>query len=203
MAIDVLLRGNTQLLGPEVMPPANATPAATSALPDRLGRYRIVGTLGSGGFGTVYRGRDDELQRDVAVKAPHRHRLARPEDAEAYLAEARTVASLDHPHIVPVFDLGRTDDGLCFVVSKFVEGGDLAQRIQEARPSFTESAALAAAVAEALHHAHTRGLVHRDVKPGNILVDPSGRAVPDGLRPGPPGRGPRQGRQRRWARRRT
>src|SRR5207248_2754760 len=80
-----------------------------------------------------------------------------------------------HPHVVPVFDVGRTDDGLCFVVSKFVEGSDLAKKAREARPSFAESAGLAAAVAEALHHAHTRGLVHRDIKPANILIGAAGR----------------------------
>ena len=173
-AIDALLRGNTELAGPGTAGPANAPAAVESECPARLGRYRIVGQLGAGGFGTVYRGYDDELRRDVAVKAPHRHRIATPEDAEAYLAEARTVAGLDHPHIVPVFDLGRSDDGLCFVVSRFIEGADLARRINEARPPFAGSAALTAAVAEALHHAHKRGLVHRDVKPANILIDRSG-----------------------------
>ena len=173
-ALDVLLRGNTLLGAPGTAGPVNAPGAVTSECPARLGRYRIVGTLGSGGFGTVYRGYDDELRRDVAVKAPHRHRIATPEDAEAYLAEARTVAGLDHPHIVPVFDLGRSDDGLCFVVSRFIEGGDLTRRINEARFPFAGSAALTAAVAEALHHAHKRGLVHRDVKPANILIDRAG-----------------------------
>ena len=172
--IDMLLRGNTELAGPRTAGPVNAPAAVESECPARLGRYRIVGKIGSGGFGTVYRGYDDDLRRDVAVKAPHRHRIATPADVEAYLAEARTVAGLDHPHIVPVFDLGRGDDGLCFVVSRFIEGGDLAQRIHEARPPFAASAALAAAVAEALHHAHKRGLVHRDVKPANILIDRAG-----------------------------
>ena len=101
--------------------------------------------------------------------------LAR-EDIEAYLTEARIVANLDHRHIVPVHDVGRTSDGLCFVVSKFIEGNDLASRIKEARPGFYESAALVATVAEALHYAHTRNLVHRDIKPANILIDASGNA---------------------------
>ena len=72
--------------------------------------------------------------------------------------------------------MGRTGDGLCFVVSKFIEGSDLATRIKEARPGSHESAALVATVAEALHYAHTRGLVHRDIKPANILIDASGKA---------------------------
>ena len=93
-----------------------------SDVPARLGRYRIVAQLGVGGFGVVYRGYDDDLRRDVAIKVPHRERLASAADAEAYLAEARVLAGLDHPGIVPVYDFGRTDDGLCYVVSKFVEG---------------------------------------------------------------------------------
>src|SRR5579871_2090932 len=150
--------------------------AETTAVPVRLGRYRITGVLGKGAFGVVYRGHDDDLRRDVAIKVPHRQRVAQPGDVEAYLAEARIVASLDHPHIVPVHDVGRTDDGCCFVVSKFIEGSDLARKLQEGRPAFPQAAELIATVAEALHHAHRRGLVHRDIKSGNILMDNHGKA---------------------------
>jgi serine/threonine protein kinase/formylglycine-generating enzyme required for sulfatase activity len=143
--------------------------------PPRLGSYRILAKLGEGGFGVVYRGYDDDLRREVAIKVPRRERVARPADVAAYLAEARVLASLDHPHIVPVHDFGRTDEGLCFVVSKFIEGSDLRATITQARPSAPEAAGLVAAVAEALHHAHRRGLVHRDIKPGNILLDHSGK----------------------------
>jgi serine/threonine protein kinase len=131
--------------------------------------------LGEGGFGVVYKGYDDDLGRDVAIKVPHRERISRPEDVEAYLSEARVLAELDHPHIVPVYDVGRTDDGLCFVVSKFIEGSDLKAKIKGTRPSFTESAELVATIAEALHYAHRKGLVHRDIKPGNILLDATGK----------------------------
>ncbi len=95
-------------------------------------------------------------------------------DAESYLAEARALARLTHPSIVPVYDVGRADDGNFYVVSQFVDGSDLAARLKQGRPSFNESAKLAAAVALALHHAHTRGLVHRDIKPANILITQSG-----------------------------
>ena len=129
--------------------------------PTKIGRYSILGRLGKGGFGEVFQGFDDDLNRPVAIKVPRPERVSRPEDIEAYLKEARIVASLDHPHIVPVHDVGRTEDGLCFVVSKFIEGSDLAKRIKESRPGFQDSAALVATIAEALHYAHTRGLVHR------------------------------------------
>src|SRR5262249_50249075 len=91
------------------------------------------------------------------------------------LAEARTVASLDHPHIVPVFDVGSTEQYPCFVVSKYIDGTDLAARLKQGRLALHEAVGLGATVAEALHHAHKQGLVHRDVKPGNLLLDRSGK----------------------------
>jgi serine/threonine protein kinase len=148
-----------------------------AGFPRFLGRYRVVAPLGEGGFGIVYKAYDDELQRDVAIKVPHRHRLASPKDTERYLTEARIVAGLSHPGIVPVFDLGRTDDGLCYLVSKFIEGSDLRECLKQKRFTFAEAASLVASVAEALHYAHQRGLVHRDIKPANILLDDAGRPV--------------------------
>jgi len=145
------------------------------ALPAAIGRYRVLRRLGEGGFGRVYLARDDELARPVAIKVPNPERVARAEDVESFLNEARVVASLDHPHIVPVYDVGRTPDGLCYVVSKYIEGSDLADWARHARPSFRELADLAAMIALALHHAHKRGLVHRDVKPANILIDAAGK----------------------------
>jgi len=139
----------------------------------QLGRYRLERILGEGAFGRVYLAYDEELQRQVAIKVPTAERFQKPEDAEQYLAEARTVASLDHPHIVPVHDVGRTDDGSIYVVSKFIEGCTLDDRIKQDRPSHDESAKLIATVAQALHHAHDRRLIHRDVKPANILLEGS------------------------------
>ena len=150
-------------------------PEASTGHPDRIGRYRIERVLGQGAFGTVYRGYDDELKRPVAIKVPHRHLVARPEDMDLYLEEAQVVAGLDHANIVPVHDVGRTEDRLCYVVSKFIEGSDLAGRIRENRLSHCESAGLVAAIAEALHHAHLHQVVHRDVKPANILIDAAGK----------------------------
>jgi len=143
--------------------------------PAKIGRYRVESVLGTGGFGAVYLAHDDDLQRRVAIKVPHRRRISRPQDIEQYVAEARVVARLDHPGIVPVYDVGRTEDGLCYVVSKHIEGSDLAHSLSESSFSHVESAELAAAVAEAIHHAHTQGLVHRDIKPANILIDAVGK----------------------------
>jgi hypothetical protein len=156
--------------GPDAPPEAVGQPVA-----ERLGRYVIEKVLGEGGFGRVYLARDPELGRLVAIKVPHASRVASPEDVEAYLAEARVLASLDHPHIVPVHDVSRTEQGRCFVVSKFIEGSDLATRLQQGRLSFAEAAGVVAAVADALHHAHKKGLTHRDVKPANILLDAAGK----------------------------
>src|SRR5438046_1230872 len=138
--------------------PAPGTDPVRGPLPARLDRYRITALLGAGGFGIVYKGFDEQLERDVAIKVPHPERIAAPEDVEIYLAEARALARLDHSGIVPVYDAGRTDDGRWFVVSKFVEGGDLSARIKRLRPSHEESVKLVASAAEALHHAHQRGL---------------------------------------------
>jgi serine/threonine protein kinase len=146
-------------------------PESDPSDPPAIGRYRVIRRLGQGGFGRVYLARDDDLDRSVAIKVPNPERIAGPRDVEAYMAEGRALAKLDHPHIVPVYDVGRTADGLCFVVSKYVDGSDLAERMRQGRPSLRESVDLVAVVAEALHHAHTRGLVHRDVKPANILID--------------------------------
>ncbi len=142
--------------------------------PRCIGRYRIEKVLGQGGFGLVYLAQDDQLQRKVAIKVPHRERAERPEDAAAYLTEARTVAHLDHPHIVAVYDVGSTEDCPCYVVSKYIQGTDLAMKLKQQRLPHREAAALVATVAEALHYAHKQGLVHRDVKPGNILIGKDG-----------------------------
>src|SRR5262245_21136138 len=156
-------------------PPVEGSSGSPDSDPSKIGRYTILGRLGQGGFGRVYLAHDNDLDRPVAIKVPNPERIAHPEDAEAYLNEARILARLDHPNIVPVFDVGRTEDGLCFVVSKLIEGSDLAVRLGQARPSFRDSAGLVATIADALHYAHSRGLVHRDIKPANILIDISGR----------------------------
>ena len=146
------------------------------ANPPRIGRYSKLRELGGGGFGIVYLGYDDQLDRPVAIKVPRPDRVSQPSDVEAYLKEAQLVANLHHPHIVQVYDSGRSEDGWYFVVSQFMEGGSLAARIKNTRYSPRDAAELVADVAEALHHAHQNRIVHRDIKPANILLDGAGKA---------------------------
>lgn len=140
------------------------------------GRYRLDRLLGEGGFGKVYLGFDQELQRQVAIKVPTLSRFQRPEDAEAYLTEARMAAGLDHAHIVPVYDIGRTADGSIYVVSKFIEGCTLESHIKSGRADISESARLMVTIARAVHHAHLKRLIHRDIKPANILIEDGSRS---------------------------
>jgi serine/threonine protein kinase/formylglycine-generating enzyme required for sulfatase activity len=148
--------------------PQGVSPLQAEACPSQIGRYAVETLLGSGAFGKVYRCYDDVLKRRVAVKVPHRRHLSTP---ELYLKEARVLASLEHPAIVPVYDLGRTEDGMCYVVSQFIEGSNLKTRIEQSPLSYREAVGLVATIAEALHYAHLHGVVHRDVKPANILID--------------------------------
>lgn len=150
---------------------AHSIPAMLSM----IGRYRVMGVLGEGGFARVYHAKDEELQRDVAIKVTHGRRGTDPDEMEAYWAEARIVAALDHSAIVPVYDVGRTRDGHCYVVSKLIRGENLASRINRSRLTHTEAIRIVLVVADALQYAHSNGLVHRDVKPANILLDALGR----------------------------
>ena len=137
----------------------------------RLGRYQLINLIGKGAFGRVYLASDDELQRSVAIKVPTKERFETADDADVYLTEARTVARLNHPHIVPVHDVGKTDEGAIYVVSRFIDGCTLSQRIAKARPDFAESASLLAKIAQALQYAHDHQVIHCDVKPENILLE--------------------------------
>ena len=137
------------------------------------GRYRLDEKVTEGGFAEVWKGFDLELRRAVAVKMPKTGRL---HSTERFLAEARRVARLKHPGVVPVFDVGQERES-CFIVSEFVEGGSLADRIATQRPKPQDAARMVAEVAETLAYAHRQGFVHRDIKPGNILLDHHGRAL--------------------------
>jgi hypothetical protein len=169
--------GGGTAVSPRSSPGARLAAAQMQSPPGTIGRYRVIKWLGAGASGQVYQGHDDDLDRPVAIKVIDPGSVAQPGGIESYLAEARNLVGLDHPNIVPVFDAGRTADGRCYVVSKLVEGSDLAARIRQGPLSCGEAADLVATVAEALHLVHGHGLVHRNVKPANILLDLMGRPV--------------------------
>jgi WD40 repeat protein len=138
-----------------------------------IGHFELRQKLGTGAFGTVWKARDTELDRTVAVKIPRGPRLGSG-DAELFLREARAAAQLKHPNIVSVHEVGREDDTI-YIVSDFVDGLDLADRLTGQRLSFREAAELCLKVAEGLEHAHQAGVVHRDLKPSNIMLDAGGQ----------------------------
>lgn len=147
---------------------------APGAAPETIGRYRVMREVGSGSFGKVFRCRDEQLDRDVAIKLAH-ERIAGPSTAgEEFLHEARSCARLRHPNIVGVLDTGTTPDGRVFILYEFVAGRTLKQRIEAGDFTRDEGLLWLAETADALQHAHQQGLVHRDVKPGNILIDSNG-----------------------------
>jgi tetratricopeptide (TPR) repeat protein/tRNA A-37 threonylcarbamoyl transferase component Bud32 len=139
-----------------------------------LGRFELLGVVGAGAFGTVYKARDPKLDRVVAIKVPRAGNLTGPQALDRFLREARSVAQLRHPSIVSVHEVGE-NDSLPYLVSDFVQGVTLADVLTGRRLGFRESAELVAAVADALHFAHERGVVHRDVKPSNIMIGADGK----------------------------
>lgn len=132
-------------------------------------RFDLLEVIGAGSFGTVWRARDRELDRTVAVKIPHSGRLSSVE-AEQFLREARAAGQLQHPNIVTVHEVGR-EDGYVYIVSDFISGLDLSEWLTSHRITPKETARLCAKVADALEHAHCAGVVHRDLKPSNIMID--------------------------------
>jgi WD40 repeat protein/tRNA A-37 threonylcarbamoyl transferase component Bud32 len=142
--------------------------------PKRLGKFELLEQLGVGAFGTVYKARDTELDRLVAVKIPRSGSIPKAEDMDRFLREAKSAAQLKHPGIVALHDAG-TIDGCCCLVSEFIQGATLAERLSAKPFSFRQAAELIAEVAEALHYAHQHGVVHRDVKPSNVMLDLEGR----------------------------
>src|SRR5947207_7826486 len=147
-------------------------PVPTVVLPKQIGRYRILGVVGEGGMGTVYRAEDPQLSRVVALKVP---RIEGPQHyrevaGKRFLREARAAAGVRHAHVCSIHDVGE-HEGVPFVVMDYVAGRSLADRLAET-PRFADvnsAVALARQVAEALAAVHAQGLVHRDLKPANIL----------------------------------
>src|ERR687894_1211326 len=140
------------------------------------GRYRLDAQVGTGGMSTVYRAFDATLERRVAIKLMHRDIAADSDQLERFRREARAVAQFSHPHIVGVIDAGE-DEGRPYIVFEYVEGETLKDRIRRLGGlPVDEAIAYAIEIARALGAAHGRGIVHRDVKPQNVLVDEEGSA---------------------------
>jgi eukaryotic-like serine/threonine-protein kinase len=140
------------------------------------GRYRLEAKLGSGGMSTVYLAKDETLDRPVAVKLMHREMSEQPDQLERFRQEARSVAKISHPNVVSVIDAGE-DHGYPYIVFEYVEGETLKQRISRIGAlDIQESIAYAIEIARGLTIAHARNLVHRDIKPQNVLIDDEGRA---------------------------
>jgi WD40 repeat protein/tRNA A-37 threonylcarbamoyl transferase component Bud32 len=139
----------------------------------KIGKFELLHVVGQGAFGTVYKAHDPELDRIVAIKVPRAGNLTGPQELDRFLREARSVAQLRHPCIVPVHEVGQVD-GIPYLVSEFVQGVTLAALLSSRRPSPDESAGLIAAVADALESAHAQGVIHRDVKPSNVMIGEDG-----------------------------
>lgn len=149
--------------------------ATVADMPSDIGRYSVRELLGEGAFGSVFLAVDTELSREVALKLQRRGDRS-SEHVSAFQKEAQVLASMDHPHILPVYDVGRLDDGRWYVVSKYIDGSDLASLLSTDAWDPTAAARLIATAADALQHAHSRKLIHRDLKPANILIRTDGHA---------------------------
>jgi serine/threonine protein kinase/formylglycine-generating enzyme required for sulfatase activity len=145
-----------------------------TSLPERLGRFVIQRRLGQGAFGSVYLARDPELDRLVALKVPVAERFTCREDVDRFVQEARTAAQLNHPGIVTVHDVVRQDETV-FIVQEYIQGRDLGKHLKSHPLTVAQAAEIMVAISEAVAFAHQKGFVHRDLKPGNILLDESGK----------------------------
>lgn len=158
---------------------------APRVLPYRIsGRYRLVRHLGEGGMGTIFVAQDERLEREVALKLISPERFMRPEARLRFEREARTVAKIQHPRVIAIFDSGELEDGSAFIVMELLRGLDLAQLLAASGPGSPKQVALVLKqAASALHAAHEAGIVHRDVKPANLFLSNAPEGAPEGSPP--------------------
>ena len=152
-----------------------------------LGPYEIRSPLGAGGMGEVYKARDIRLDRTVAIKVLPEHVASDPDLKQRFGREAKTISSLNHPHICTLYDIGE-QDGIDFLVMEYLEGDTLVQRLEKGALPLDQALRVAIEIADALDKAHRQGIVHRDLKPGNIMLTKAGAKLLDfglaKLRPG-------------------
>ena len=144
----------------------------------KLGPYEITGAIGAGGMGEVYRARDTRLGRDVAIKILPQHLTAKANVKQRFEREARAISSLQHPNICTLYDVGH-QDGTDFLVMEYLEGETLSKRLERGPLATAEMLRIAIEIADALEKAHRQGVVHRDIKPGNIMLTKSGAKLLD------------------------
>ena len=142
-----------------------------TAVPEQFGRYRIVRSLGEGGMGAVYLAHDSQLDRNVALKTPKFSENSDPVLIQRFYREARSAATLQHPNICPIYDVGELD-GIHYISMAYIEGRPLSDYIRSKKsPPVTSVLRIVRKIALALHEAHAHGLIHRDLKPANIMID--------------------------------
>jgi eukaryotic-like serine/threonine-protein kinase len=144
----------------------------------RFGPYEILGPIGAGGMGEVYRAKDTRLDRTVAIKILPAHLSSNPKLRERFDREAKAISSLSHPHICPLYDVGH-QDGVDFLVMEYLEGETLAHRLRKGLLPPDQVLQYAIEITDALDTAHQHRVIHRDLKPGNIMLTKSGATLLD------------------------
>jgi serine/threonine protein kinase len=169
-----LMREGVKLVTATCARPGEFVPPSIEEMALLFSDFEILAFIGQGGMGAVYKAAQPELDRTIAIKLLPPETAADPEFTERFRREAVTLARLDHPNIVKLFDYGQREDFAYFVM-EFVDGADLSQRMAQGPVPLNEAFAIVSQLCDALQHSHERRVVHRDIKPGNILIAPDGR----------------------------